>query len=557
MNNSNSDNNNFSSNTSNMQTASQPLNNINSASNANSSPGVDIFNATPNQAQPSSQNINDGIKSESNINPQMNNISQTTGINNINPNPVNQAPSQSTINQSSINPGQNINNTPSQPLNNINSASNVNSAPGINRFNATTNQAQPSSQNINDGIKPESNINPQMNNISQTTGINNINPNPVNQAPSQSAINQPQINPSQNINNTLSQPISNSNLINDEELLKAFIGKNYEKITTKPFNFSGFFFTTFYMFYRKMFGYGILVFLIGFIILSFINNFIVTIVLNVLIGLLVNKIYLFYAHRKIAKIKAKNPGKNLNELKNICASKGGTSIGKIFLGLITELFMAVLLVLIAISIGISIAFGQFFNLDNWNITDSSISDSLSGKRTLVENVSVSGHLCFNNKCTVTIDDSNNNSSDYNLNVDNMDLFTKLKDYKDYITLNIYYTQKGDEKTIVNYEIYLKSNNEDITSVKNENELRTKIGLYSEGTYTDTFTLTKIGSLGAGFKDNNQYTYTTYTFVDSKNNEYEMKSINQQLNVVEGNQYTITFEGTKDTFDYEFIIKSIN
>ena len=37
---------------------------------------------------------------------------------------------------------------------------------------------------------------------------------------------------------------------------KVFIGKNYEKITKRPFNFAAFFFTSFYLFYRKMFGFG-------------------------------------------------------------------------------------------------------------------------------------------------------------------------------------------------------------------------------------------------------------------------------------------------------------
>ena len=59
-----------------------------------------------------------------------------------------------------------------------------------------------------------------------------------------------------------------SNLTNDDELLKEFIGKNYEKITTRRFNIAAFFFNSLYMFYRKMFGYGILTYLI-FLVLYF------------------------------------------------------------------------------------------------------------------------------------------------------------------------------------------------------------------------------------------------------------------------------------------------
>lgn len=390
-----------------------------------------------------------------------------------------------------------------------------------------------------------------MNNVNSTSEINNNNV-------------QPQMQPNQNINNNIPpQQIFNSNSVSDEELLRAFIGNNYEKITTRPFNFVGFFFTTFYMFYRKMFGYGLLVFLLNLVALNFINNFIITIVFNVAVGLLVNKIYLSYANKKIAKIKIENSDKDINKLKNICSSKGGTSVGKIFLGFLTEIGIAFVVLFVMMIIGIGGAFGQLFNLDNWNITvndGSNTSDSSSSTSgTLVENVSVGGYSCFNSKCNVTINDSNNNRSDYVLSINNSDLFNTLGDYKDYIKLNIYYTQIGNEKTIVDYKIYLKSNNEEISSVKTENELRDKIGLYSIGTHTDSFTLTEIGTTGFGFKDDKSYTYTSYTFVDNKNIEYEMKYINDNdtLNLVEGNKYTVTFEVAEDTFGYEFTIKSIN
>lgn len=491
----------------------------------------------------------------------------------------------------------NVNNiltTPEQPMNNVNSTSGINnnnvqpqsnttvntntinSTPDFNSVfvvnNASTsipNEVSQPSQNINNGISFQSNINSQMNNnIRPTTGINNNdnqqNSIPISTIPNQNVVNQPQMKPNQNMNNNIPpQQIFNSNSVSDEELLRAFIGNNYEKITTRPFNFAGFFFTTFYMFYRKMFGYGLLVFLLNLVVLNFINNFIITIVFNVAVGLLANKIYLSYANKKIAKIKIENTGKDINELKNICSSKGGTSVGKIFLGFITELSIVVVVFFVMMIIGIDGAFGQLFNLGNWNITvndGSNTSDSSSSTSgTLVENVSVGGYSCFNSKCNVTIDDSNNNSSDYVLSINNSDLFNTLGDYKDYIKLNIYYTQKGNEKTIVDYKIYLKSNNEEISSVKTENELRDKIGLYSIGTHTDSFTLTEIGTTGFGFKDDKSYTYTSYTFVDSKNIEYEMKYINDDdtLNLIEGNKYTVTFEVTEDTFSYEYTIRSIN
>lgn len=96
----------------------------------------------------------------------------------------------------------------------------------------------------------------------------------------------------------------------DDELLQAFIGKNYEKITKRPFNFAAFFFTSFYLFYRKMFGYGILVFLLNVAITTAFNKFYFTLILNIIVGFLVNKIYLSTAKKIVAVIKVSNPKKD-------------------------------------------------------------------------------------------------------------------------------------------------------------------------------------------------------------------------------------------------------
>lgn len=192
-------------------------------------------------------------------------------------------------------------------------------------------------------IGPMSNNN---NNMESTI----INPVPINQ----------QINLQQSQNYT-----SNTNF-NDDELLKVFIGKNYEKITTKPFNFASFFFTTFYMFYRKMFLYGILLFIVNLIISNFVikNVFIVSILLGIIVGFLFNKIYLYYAKKKINKIKLENPQKNNEELKAICLTKGGTSIGKIFLGILVQFCIAFVVIIIMIIMGLNSFITDLFNLEN-------------------------------------------------------------------------------------------------------------------------------------------------------------------------------------------------
>ena len=351
------------------------------------------------------------------------------------------------------------------------------------------------------------------------------------------------------------QTTTNTNFTNDEELLRAFIGNNYEKITTRPFNFAGFFFTTFYMFYRKMFLYSILLFLVNLVVLNVINNFIVSILFNVVVGLFVNKVYLYYANKKVDKIKLQNLEKDVNELKEICATKGGTSVGNIFLGFVAELGFAFIVLIVMFVAGIGGMIGNLFNPDNWNITINSneintneMNDDTNNSTSttdviLLEDVIISGYTYAGddleyikyNRAFVKKADKDET---YLFRLNNVDLFKMLGDYRDYLKVDIYYTQKGDEKIIIDYKVFLKSSNEEITNIKTEDELRSKIGLYSTGIHTDLFTLSEIGMTGAGYKDNTTYTYKDYTFIDTKNVEYEMRHIqsNGTINLIEGNKY---------------------
>lgn len=227
-------------------------------------------------------------------------------------------------------------------------------------------------------------------------------------------------------------------------------------------------------------------------------------------------------------------------------------------------FVVVILVafvtLIAMALfGIGGFVSDLFKLDEWNISlNGNDKDNSSSKEkgTLVEDVVSNGYLCYGSKCTITIE-TPDGSTDYTIK-DDSELFRSLSDYKDYIKVNIYYEQKEEEKTIISYKIFLKSNNKEISNVKSEDELREKIGLYSTGEHTDTLTLSEIGSTGYGFEDDESFTYTSYKFVSNKNIEYEMKYKNPKdnLNLVEGKKYKVTFEVTEGFMEYEYNIKSI-
>ena len=450
---------------------------------------------------------------------------------------------------------------------------NNNSDTPINGVNNLNNQA-PNTTPTNISLQPQVNNSYQVNSVNATPNNQNTTPNNNFLNPAiENIVPQPAPSNEQLTNNSnviiqqnINQTPSNDTSINDEELLKAFIGKNYDKITTKPFNFAGFFFTVFYMFYRKMFLYGTILAIAHMVILCIVNSIIVTIIFIIAMGLLANKIYLYYSKKKIIKIKLQNPQKNINELKDICSKKGGTSILILILGILDVLAIIIITSIIIVSVGIGNGIKSLSNnFNNLNITvnnKDTTNDSVSLKdTTLVENVNVMGYACFGSNCKISIEEADDTTS-YVLDASNVELIKMLGDYNDYVKLNIYYTQKENQKTIVKYEVFLKTNNENISKIKSEEELRTKIGLYNEGIYTDTFTLSEIGIQGGGWKGDDSYSYVDYTLTDSKNNMYDMKYIitddvdYNYLNsvLVKGNKYTVTFEVKKDTFGYEYYIK---
>ena len=109
-----------------------------------------------------------------------------------------------------------------------------------------------------------------------------------------------------------------------------------------------------------MFGYGILIFLAYLLLYNIVNtfdpslSFILSIGIWLAVGFFVNKIYLSYSK------------KSNEELKSICASKGGTSVEKIFLGLLAQFGIALVVLFIMALIGIGSAIGDLFNSNNWN-----------------------------------------------------------------------------------------------------------------------------------------------------------------------------------------------
>lgn len=219
------------------------------------------------------------------------------------------------------------------------------------------------------------------NNESVIPTINNINTTTNEQPIVQNTNNNSNIVTNENINmqnNTIVSPTlaTSNNNIDDEELLKAYIGKNYDKITTRPFNVPAFFLGPLYMYYRKMFLYGFLIFIFMLLLIIFTDRLELNIIGGV-IAFIANKLYIYNAKKKIEKIKIKNQDKDINELKKICEKKGGTSVGKLILGILTQLVVAIIALIITIIVGFSTIINELINLDNWEITESGWQEELN------------------------------------------------------------------------------------------------------------------------------------------------------------------------------------
>ena len=139
-------------------------------------------------------------------------------------------------------------------------------------------------------------------------------------------------------------PQMNNTEIDDNELLEAFIVKNHKRFGI-PFNFFAFLFGNLYFFYRKLFILGILVFLIEFVLLNFVTIKAASLLFRFILGIAFNFIYLGIAKHKISKIKYIKSQESKEDLKKICASKGGTSGLLLLLGIVLEIVAGVIAVL--------------------------------------------------------------------------------------------------------------------------------------------------------------------------------------------------------------------
>ncbi len=140
----------------------------------------------------------------------------------------------------------------------------------------------------------------------------------------------------------------NKPIITDNDLLIAFIGKNYNKIIRGKFNFAGFFFNTLYLLYRKRYGYAFVLTLLCVIASLLMQNILYSILLiliiSIFIGFTFNKNYVQFAKKKILKIRYLTVTIDMETIKNVCRKKGGTSVSKMVLVGVVHVIVIILMI---------------------------------------------------------------------------------------------------------------------------------------------------------------------------------------------------------------------
>ncbi len=152
----------------------------------------------------------------------------------------------------------------------------------------------------------------------------------------------------------------------NDYLLQCYIGDNYYPITNNIYNISAGFFGGLYLFYRKLYLYGIIIFLIDFVSISIFKLYFIPVILRIVMLFSFNKLYIYWSKKKIEQIKQQNSSENPSMIKNQCRVNGGINSKGILIGIITDIGLIVVLVALCVFVRISVSifsysFGDYRN----------------------------------------------------------------------------------------------------------------------------------------------------------------------------------------------------
>ena len=185
-------------------------------------------------------------------------------------------------------------------------------------------------QNI---VQVQENVN-EVQNVEQQNIINNNMVDP----------NQQQVQNGNQINNHFAPPpeskITNLEIDFGDSLLRAYVGKHYNRIAKRKINFAAFLFGPLYLLYRKYFLYGVLIILASICAFAILIDYQLYVAIGLfvtylIIGIMFNTAYISKANRKIYNIKLDNPHARPEELQKMLADEGGTAFMNIFSGFLS------------------------------------------------------------------------------------------------------------------------------------------------------------------------------------------------------------------------------
>jgi hypothetical protein len=180
---------------------------------------------------------------------------------------------------------------------------------------------------------------------------------------------------------------------------------------------------------------------------------------------------------------------------------------------------------------------------------------------VLKNGKVTGYSMFNGEGILFVEVD---GQEIELKFKNDKFLEVLNSYEDYIRVNITYTESGNNKYLGDYDLVNAKTGDIITGVKDEIDLRNRLGLKNEGTYTEQLKLkTPLENQGIGIDDEGTYTYYLLTF--EKDNGEDFKIIlkipegeTRDISFLEaGNMYNLTYEVRKDIVDeYETVFVDV-
>ncbi len=150
----------------------------------------------------------------------------------------------------------------------------------------------------------------------------------------------------------------------DEELLKAYIGNNYDSIINSKFNFPAFIIGGIYLLYRKCY----LFFFLLIIATLFFPYFVL--IYAIILGFCFNTWYIKKAKNDILRIKTNNSNATTSELLNLVGKKGGTGlVGPIIYIVINVIIVTLFILLFAFLIN------TVDDIRDWSFFEPGISDN--------------------------------------------------------------------------------------------------------------------------------------------------------------------------------------